>query len=105
MYRIRSPLLHRYISDVIIMMDYQNFMDLFSLLPRNPILNIGIGAELVLLNVLSLRAGIADALPAVGFGLDLSFMKIDFALRGKELGLEPGMNPTYAVDLGLLFRY
>jgi hypothetical protein len=105
MYRIRSPLLHRYISDFTILVDYQNFMDLFSLIPRNPILNVGIGAELVILNALSLRAGVADALPAIGFGLDLSFMKIEFAIRGKELGLEPGMNPIYAVDLGLLFRY
>jgi hypothetical protein len=105
MYRIRSPFLHRYISSLAVMVDYQNFMDLFSLIPRNPVLNIGIGVELVLLNVLSLRAGIADALPALGFGLDLSFMKIDFSIRGKELGLEPGMQSTYGVDLGLLFRY
>jgi hypothetical protein len=105
MYRIRSPLLHRYITNFSIMVDYQDFMDLFSLIPRNPILNVGIGAELVILNALSLRAGIADALPSIGFGLDLTFMKIDFAIRGKELGIEPGMNPTYGVDLGLLFRY
>jgi hypothetical protein len=105
MYRIRSPFLHRYISSFAFMVDYQNFMDFFSLIPRNPILNIGIGAELVILNALSLRAGIADALPAIGFGLDLSFMKIDFAIRGKELGLDPGMRSTYGVDLGLLFRY
>jgi hypothetical protein len=105
MYRIRSPFLHRYISSLAVMVDYQNFMDFFSLVPRNPILNVGIGAELVILNALSLRAGIVDALPSIGFGLDLSFMKIDFAIRGKELGLDPGMQSTYGVDLGLLFRY
>ncbi|MDR2028530.1 MAG: hypothetical protein LBP93_03205 [Treponema sp.] len=105
MYRIRSPLLSRYISDFTIMVDYQNFLDFFALIPRNPVLNIGIGAEVVVLQALSLRVGIADALPAIGFGLDLSFMKIEFAIRGKELGLDPGMNPVYAVDLGLLFRY
>ncbi|MDR2258062.1 MAG: hypothetical protein LBE14_02810 [Treponema sp.] len=104
-YRIRSEFLERYISNFSILADYRNFLDLFSLIPRNPILNIGLGVELVVLNALSLRAGIADALPAVGFGLDLSFMKLDCSIYGKELGLDPGVQSVYAVDMGLLFRY
>jgi hypothetical protein len=104
-YRIRSAFLERYISNFSILADYRNFLDLLSLIPRNPILNVGIGVELVILNALSLRAGIADALPAAGFGLDLSFMKLDCSIHGKELGLDPGVQPVYAVDIGLLFRY
>jgi hypothetical protein len=104
-YRIRSPFLDRYISNFSVMADYRNFLDLTSLIPRNPVLNMGLGVELLILNVLSLRLGVADALPAAGFGLDLTFMKLDCAIYGKELGLDPGIQPVYAIDFGLLFRY
>ncbi|MDR2019417.1 MAG: hypothetical protein LBQ14_01475 [Treponema sp.] len=104
-YRIHSGFLDRYISNLVVMLDYNDFLDLAALIPRNPILNIGLGAELRILQVLSLRLGIGDALPAAGFGLDLKYLKLDFAIHGKELGLDPGVRPTYAVDLGLLFRY
>jgi hypothetical protein len=104
-YRIESPLLSRYISRLIIALDYRNFLDLSALIPRNPILNIGAGMELVLLEVLSLRAGIADGLPSAGFGLDLAFMRLDFSMYGKELGLDPGVHSVYAMALSLIFRY
>jgi hypothetical protein len=104
-FRIQNPFLERYISGFFIMADYRNFLDFLSLIPRNPILNVSLGAELVLLNVLSLRAGIADALPAAGFGLNLSFMELDCSIHGRELGLEPGLQSVYALDIGLLFRY
>ncbi|MDR0877386.1 MAG: hypothetical protein LBN21_04990 [Treponema sp.] len=104
-YRIRSQFLDKYLSNFLILVDYQDFLDLFSLIPRNPILKVGIGVEVELLSVLSLRIGIADALPSAGFGIKLSFMELDCAIHGKELGLDPGVQSVYAVDLGLLFRY
>jgi len=104
-YQIRSSFIDRYISRFTVMADYRDFLDLFSLIPRNPILNIGLGVEITLLNALTFRAGVTDALPAFGFGLDLRFMKFDFAIHGKELGLDPGVMSVYAMDIGLLFRY
>jgi hypothetical protein len=104
-YRIRSVAIEKYISAITIMADYHDFSDLFALIPRNPVLNLGFGLEIKVLNALSFRFGLADALPAFGMGLDLAFMTLDFAIRGKELGLDPGVQPTYALDLGLLFRY
>jgi hypothetical protein len=104
-YRIRSVFLEKYISRLTVLADYRDFLDLASLIPRNPILNAGLGLELVLLEKLSLRLGVAEALPAAGFGLDLSFMRFDCAIHGKELGLDPGIQSTYALALGLLFRY
>ena len=104
-YRIRSVFIDRYISRLTIMADYRDFLDLFSLIPRNPILNAGLGVEMVLLNALKFRIGLTDALPAFGIGLDLTFMTLDFAIYGKELGLDPGQMPVYALDIGLLFRY
>jgi hypothetical protein len=104
-YKIRNPFLDRYISNWTVMADYRDFLDLFAPIPRNPILNIGIGTEVLLLNVLTLRIGIADALPCAGFGLDLTYFKLDCAIHGKELGIDPGLQSTYALDLALLFRY
>lgn len=104
-YRIRSNFIDRYISRFSVMADYHNFLDLASLIPRNPILNIGLGIELTFLNALTLRVGVVDALPAMGFGLDLTFMTLDFAIHGKELGLDPGVQSVYAMGIGLLFRY
>jgi len=101
----RFAVLERYLSGLIFLLDYHDFLDLLNPIPRNPILNVGIGLELVVLDALSLRAGIADALPSLGLGLDLTFMRMDFAMRGIELGLDPGKNPAFAFDLGLLFRY
>jgi len=98
-------ILDRYISRLSIMADYRDLLDLWSLIPRNPILNVGLGIEVLVLDALSLRAGITDALPALGFGIDFNVMQLDFAMRGKELGLDPGVQTTYAVDLGLLFRF
>ena len=104
-YRIRSNFVDRYITRLTIMADYHDFLDLFSLIPRNPILNVSLGVEITLLNVLSFRLGIGEALPAFGFGLDLTFMTLDFAIHGRELGLDPGVMSVYAMDIGLLFRY
>ena len=104
-YRIRSPFIDKYISRLTVMASYRDFLDLFALIPRNPILNIGMGVELTVLNALTFRVGLADALPAFGFGLDLSFMTLDFAIYGKELGLDPGILSVYAMSIGLLFRY
>jgi hypothetical protein len=104
-YKVHSNFLDRYISDFILLADYNNFLDLLSLIPRNPVLNIGIGAEVRVLEVLSLRLGIADALPAAGFGLDYSFFRFDCSMHGKELGLDPGVQPVYALDLSFIFRY
>jgi hypothetical protein len=99
------PVLDRYLSGMIVAIDYRDMLGMFDLIPRNFILNFGIGAEVVVLDVLSLRVGINEALPSVGFGLDLDFMRLDFAMRGIEFGLDPGYNPVFAMDLGLLFRY
>ena len=104
-YRVRSDFLDRYISRLTIVTSYHDFLDLFSMLPRNPILNVGIGVEVALLKALTFRFGLTDAMPAFGFGLDLHFMTLDFAIYGKELGLDPGKHPVYALSIGMLFRY
>jgi hypothetical protein len=105
LYRIRNDFVDQHFSDFTVMMDYRDFIDLFYPHPRNPLLNISFGAEIALLQILHIRAGIAEALPSFGFGIDMHVLTFDFAVRGREMGLDPWDHPVYAVDLGLLFRY
>jgi hypothetical protein len=71
---------------------------------RNPILNLSVGLEATFFKMFSLRAGLNDMLPAVGFGFAFNGFRIDGAMYGKELGVEPGQLSTYAFDLSLSFR-
>lgn len=91
--------------DLSVYLDYRDILNLLAAVPRNPVLNIGLGAELVLLDILSFRAGINDALLAAGFGLDLTHFNLSLAMYGRELGLDPGKRPVYNVVLALDFRY
>ena len=87
------------------MLDYQDIIPLFKPLHRNPLLNVALGTELVLVNIVSLRAGINETYLTAGVGLDLAIFKIDFAMYGKELGLEPGKRPCLNMAFGLSFEY
>ncbi|GAB1456136.1 hypothetical protein MASR2M48_14430 [Spirochaetota bacterium] len=104
-YSPRSLLLSTMGARVLVLLDYTNILDLFVVLPRNPILNVGLGIELTLLDILSLRAGIKDALPTAGLGIDLSFCTFSLAMYGKELGMEPGSRPVYNLLVSFEFRY
>lgn len=77
--------------------DYLDLLDLFRVYPRNAILNVSLASEVVLLDIFSLRAGIRDALPSVGFGLDLTWFTIDFAMFGREFGKDPGERPVFSM--------
>lgn len=86
-------------------LDYHDILDLFSVLPRNPILNVGLGAEVKALDIVSVRAGISDALLNAGIGLDLSIFKMNLAVFGTELGVDPGNRPCYNLLLDFDFAY
>ncbi|MDR3139087.1 MAG: hypothetical protein LBT95_05365 [Treponema sp.] len=91
-----------------VMADYRDLVNLFrqnEYDSRNGWLNMSFGSELILFEHLAFRVGLNEMLPAVGIGLDLFVLKLDAAVYGKELGKEPGQMSTYAVDVGLLFRY
>ncbi|MDR2375791.1 MAG: hypothetical protein LBD96_05050, partial [Treponema sp.] len=71
---------------------------------RNPLLDIGAGLEIGLFNFIKFRAGVHELLPSVGFGLEPAVFKLNLALYGKELGNEPGVNPTLGAELSISFR-
>lgn len=92
-------------SELTLLADYRNIVGLFRVLDRNPILELSLGAEIVMLEILSLRAGIRDALPSAGFGMDLEFFDLSLTMYGKELGLEPGQRPVFNLLFAIDFRY
>lgn len=85
------------LNSITLYADYLDIIDLFSVYPKNPILNASLGSEIILLDIFSLRAGIRDALPSVGFGLNLTYFTVDFAMFGRELGNEPGDRPLFSM--------
>jgi hypothetical protein len=95
-------------SGLVFAFDWHNFDLLFvtdnPYLKRNPVLGIGMGLEFNFADILKVRGGINEMLPAFGFGFDLGALEIDVAYYGKELGLEPGQMPTAAVDLTFAIR-
>ncbi len=91
--------------NLLFLLDYVDILDLLTTIPRNPILNVGLGLELTLLDILSIRAGIKDALPTAGFGIDLSAFTFSLAMYGEELSLEPGGRPVYNLLVALDFKY
>jgi hypothetical protein len=97
--------LDRFINDLVISVDYVNVLNLFAPFSRNWLLDIAVGVELRLLDVLTLRGGVREGLPAAGFGIDLTFMELSFALYGTELGFEPGSRPAFNVAVMLDFSY
>ncbi|MEW5814739.1 MAG: hypothetical protein AB1798_04985 [Spirochaetota bacterium] len=96
----------RYITDLKLMLDYSDILDFIThkATARNPLLHIGFGAEIVLLELFSLRAGFYDGLFAAGLGMNLTFFTLNAAMFGRELSIEPGLKPVYNVMVGLEFR-
>jgi hypothetical protein len=89
------------------MLDWRSVNNIFTWddrLHRNPILDLGFGTELGFFNFLKIRLGVRDMLPMIGIGLEPAVVKFNVALYGKELGAEPGVNSTMALDLSLAFR-
>lgn len=88
-----------------VMLDWRDTLSVFRTVHRNTILNFAIGSEVQLLDIVYFRAGIRDAYLSAGLGLDLNAFKIDFAMYGTELGLEPGDRPLLNIALSTAFQY
>jgi hypothetical protein len=97
----------RYLSDLKLMVDYHSIFDWLFYPPgaTNPLLHIGLGIELKLLQIVSLRAGYYQCLPSAGLGLDFTLFAINFAYFGREMSSEPGGAPVYCYSMGLEFKY
>ena len=106
---VRAPLgaASRYLRDLSISLDYHDLLEFLSR-PEdaaNPILHVGLGAEVVLLEILALRAGFYQGLLSAGLGLDLHGVELDLAVFGRELSTEPGLRPVFNLLLGMQIRH
>jgi hypothetical protein len=97
--------LERFLDSVTVAVDYRDILDLFALFPRNAILNVGLGVEARMLDIVAIRAGINEALLSVGAGIDLGACKMGVSVLGSERGDDPGQLPTYNLVLDFDFRF
>ena len=97
--------LGRYIDGLVLALDYGDILDLARPVPRNAILNLGLGLEVRMLEILSVRLGFREALLAAGLGFDLGAFSLNAAAWGDELGIEPGARPVYNLLLSFDFVY
>lgn len=97
--------LGRIFDSLTIALDYDDILDLLAPLPRNAILNVDLGIEMRVLDILSLRIGIREALLQAGVDFDLDFAHVSVSAWGDELGSEPGQRPVYNLLLGIDFLY
>jgi hypothetical protein len=99
--------LERYITKLKLMLDYSDILDFLThpVTSTNPFLHVGAGVEMVMLQILSLRAGFDEGYFSAGLGLDLSVFKLNLTMFGSELSTEPGLRPVYNLLVGLEFRY
>jgi len=106
MYRPQADLTRYSISDIKILLDYKDVLDfwIYPELSTNPLLHIGIGTEITLMEILNVRVGLSEGLFAAGLGLDLSHFTLNVAAFGTERSTEPGLAPVYNLQLGLEFR-
>ena len=95
--------LGHYVDGLTLAADYSDILDLFSILPRNAILNVGVGAEVRLLEIMTVRLGIKEALLQAGMGFDLGGTRVSATAFGRELGLEPGSRPIYNLLISFEF--
>ena len=101
----RPPLgrLGRNVSDLKLALDYADILDFLThpASATNPVLHVGLGLELELLEILALRAGFHQGLASAGLGLDLGAFTLNLAMFGTELSPEPGLRPVFNLALEL----
>ena len=96
-----------YLSSPKFMLDYSDIFDFWTHpdTASNPILHVGLGVEVTLLDILALRAGFGDGYFSAGVGIDLSVMQFGLTMYGRELSSQPGLQPNYNLLLSTVFRY
>jgi hypothetical protein len=105
MVRPKFKFLEKVFDEVTFLLDYEDILDLFKPVPRNPILNVDAGVEFKVLQILSIRLGFREALPQAGVDFDLDALRIGVSAWGDELGYEPGQRSVYNIAFAFDFVY
>lgn len=93
------------VDGLVLALDYRRILDLFSPFPRNAILNLGLGMEARMLDIVVLRGGISEGYLNAGISLDLTIARLNLAFHGSELGQEPGARPAFNLGTSIEFIY
>lgn len=67
--------------------------------------SLKVGAELKVLNLVTLRAGLNQGYPSFGAGIDFLFLEADAAFFTEEVGLYPGHRPRSGVSAQVAIRF
>jgi hypothetical protein len=107
MYSPHFELLDRYISALKLMLDYDDILDFLThpATATNPILHVGLGVEVTMLEILAIRGGFGDGYFSAGLGLNLTGFRFNVSMYGTELSTEPGLRPAYNLLVGFEFIY
>jgi hypothetical protein len=98
--------LERHITNFRVLLDYRDGLDFWTdpNNTENPLLKVAAGVEATLLDVVSVRLGLSEGLPAAGLGLNLGRVEIDAVAFGDELTSEPGFRSVYNIMFGVRFQ-
>ncbi|MDR2468004.1 MAG: hypothetical protein LBD22_03495 [Spirochaetaceae bacterium] len=104
--RLKSPIMHRWNTDLILTTDYHGLLELMMRdYTKSPLLFFTAGFELRFLEVISLRAGWAEWHPAGGLGINFTAFQLDLSVFGKTQGNTIDARKTIVINLGFLFHY
>ena len=87
--------------------DWRNIANIFKqddYMRRNTLLDLGAGFQFSVFDMIKLRIGMNEMLPACGIGFDFGPVEIDMAYYGKEFGNEPGQLSAAVVEFSLAIR-
>lgn len=97
------------ISSWTVYLDMRDALPFFTakedILSSSPLLSLAAGMEIVIFKTIALRGGICGPYLAAGAGIDLTPLHLEFAIYGKELGLEPGVQPQLHGAFSLSLYY
>lgn len=94
------------LSDLDFLIAYTDILDIWVYpgVARFPLLNLKLAIRMTMLDILDVQVALRDGLPSAGFGLDLTWFRMNFAMYGTENSVHPGLNPVYNLALGFEFR-
>ena len=93
--KLLAPSIYAEVSDVAAVLDDQN--KLWT--------NLHAGAEVKLLNFISVRGGLNQGYYSVGAGVDLLFIEVDAAVFTEEVGLYAGHRPRSGISVQAALRF
>jgi hypothetical protein len=105
-FRTRDTIISETFTDMIFMLDYSGLFNLIANgTERNPLLDIGFGIEIQIINNLAIRLGFKQMMPAGGLGINMHYLQLNITLLGETFGDNLESPQNLSLNIGLTFRY